>query len=379
MGGRSFAARGLLGTPLEEVAAGGAERSARRAAAARRRAIGNSRPQNSVMVTPEGEQHPDDAHRRDARKNPTSCGRRCRRWPSSAPLGGPRPGATVLALTKSPSGAAAAGRGAALRPRPLDGLRRRSVMALADDAAVHGPQLRVLLAAGGALAVDGIRQSRSRSDVPDAPDPATPVEVAVDVRDAAFAPVADARSRRRSPRPEARRAARIAGIVPAAGRFAATTHAERPGLYRSQPRRRAAQTTLGAADRWIYVGGNDREFADPRLNEGFLRRLARQSGGQYVPARTSGVCCRRCSAAVPQTPSPSAATSGTSRGRSCWSSFARRRVDPAPPLGAAMRFGFGLQAPGSRLQASGGVRLPAQRRIRLRARNVVLPRLLVPL
>ena len=34
----------------------------------------------------------------------------------------------------------------------------------------------------------------------------------------------------------------------------------------------------------MYVGGADREFADPRLNEGFLRRIARNSGGRYVRA-----------------------------------------------------------------------------------------------
>ena len=50
------------------------------------------------------------------------------------------------------------------------------------------------------------------------------------------------------------------------------------------PRRRAQASPLGASDRWVYVGGGDREFADPRLNEGFLRRAARESGGRYVRA-----------------------------------------------------------------------------------------------
>ena len=34
----------------------------------------------------------------------------------------------------------------------------------------------------------------------------------------------------------------------------------------------------------MYVGSADREFADPRLNEGLLRRIARSSGGRYVRA-----------------------------------------------------------------------------------------------
>ena len=47
---------------------------------------------------------------------------------------------------------------------------------------------------------------------------------------------------------------------------------------------RRGSALLGSADRWMYVGGADREFADPRLNEALLRRVARQSGGRYVHA-----------------------------------------------------------------------------------------------
>jgi hypothetical protein len=39
---------------------------------------------------------------------------------------------------------------------------------------------------------------------------------------------------------------------------------------------------LGSVTRWFYVGGSDREFADPRLNEPLLSRLARATGGRYV-------------------------------------------------------------------------------------------------
>ena len=46
----------------------------------------------------------------------------------------------------------------------------------------------------------------------------------------------------------------------------------------------AGTSLVGTADRWMYVGGTDREFSDPRLNEDVLRRLARQSGGRYVAA-----------------------------------------------------------------------------------------------
>jgi len=65
---------------------------------------------------------------------------------------------------------------------------------------------------------------------------------------------------------------------------------DRSGLHRVRVEARKGSTTLGAADRWLYVGGVDREFADPRLNEPFLRRLARSSGGRYArPAEAAQV------------------------------------------------------------------------------------------
>jgi hypothetical protein len=63
-------------------------------------------------------------------------------------------------------------------------------------------------------------------------------------------------------------------------------------------------TPLGAADRWMYVGGSDREFADPRLNEGFLRRVARNSGGRYVRAAEASKINEWLGAAVPQNAAP---------------------------------------------------------------------------
>ena len=61
---------------------------------------------------------------------------------------------------------------------------------------------------------------------------------------------------------------------------------------------------LGAVDRWFYVGGSNREFADPRLNEGFLRRVARASGGRYVQAADAMQLVSWLKAATPQTADP---------------------------------------------------------------------------
>lgn len=68
------------------------------------------------------------------------------------------------------------------------------------------------------------------------------------------------------------------------GQAAATIVADLPGLYRIRADARQGATLLGSADAWFYVGGADPEFADPRLNEEALRRLARASGGQYAAA-----------------------------------------------------------------------------------------------
>src|SRR6185436_17445918 len=66
------------------------------------------------------------------------------------------------------------------------------------------------------------------------------------------------------------------------GRFTGTLRLERPGVYRMHADARSVSRLLGSADAWTNVGGADREFADPRLNEAWLRRVARDSGGRYT-------------------------------------------------------------------------------------------------
>ena len=52
------------------------------------------------------------------------------------------------------------------------------------------------------------------------------------------------------------------------------------------------------------MGGGQREFADPRLNEGFLRRVARASGGRYVRAADAARVPSWLQAAVPANAAP---------------------------------------------------------------------------
>ena len=71
---------------------------------------------------------------------------------SMAPVGGARPGAQVLAVALTAGGnPQPLIADAALRPGPIDGVRRRSVVALAHDAAGHRQQLRNHLAPAGAV------------------------------------------------------------------------------------------------------------------------------------------------------------------------------------------------------------------------------------
>jgi hypothetical protein len=77
-----------------------------------------------------------------------------------------------------------------------------------------------------------------------------------------------------------------------------------PGLYRVQGEARRGSRSLGPIDAWFHVGGADREFADPRLNEAFLRRLAHASGGEYVPASDAGRLASLLRSAAPRALEP---------------------------------------------------------------------------
>jgi hypothetical protein len=120
---------------------------------------------------------------------------------------------------------------------------------------------------------------------PDAPEPGDAGRIDVEARDAAFAivpdAIVDATITAPGGEPQSLKLRRADSASP---RFTAPFRPEQPGLYRVHAAARRGTTPLGAADRWVYAGGGDRELADPRLNEGFLRRVTRASGGRYVRA-----------------------------------------------------------------------------------------------
>jgi uncharacterized membrane protein len=303
LGGRSFASRGLIGTPLEEVLP--VELSDRRSGIMRAAPdVRDSGVRNKLVVTPEGENHPImrvAGSREDSLKQ----------WAAlpalaaSAPLGGPRRGAAVLAVTEAPGGAVF----------PVVAVQRygqgRS-MVFAGEASWRW---KMMVASSDRTHEFFWRQAarwlaRPSPDpvaisVPDTSEPGDTIGVDVDARDAAFVPAADATVDATLTLPGGEeRPLKLRHAGAAGDRFTTALRVEQPGLYRVRAEARRGRTTLGAADRWFLVGGADREFADPRLNEGFLRRVARASGGRYVPAAEAARIISWLQQSVPQNVAP---------------------------------------------------------------------------
>ncbi len=299
LGGRSFSQRGLSGTPLEEVLP--VELTDRRGGLVRAGLSPGDLPvHNKLRLTSEGEAHP-------IMRIGGSADETRRLWSAlpalaaSAALGGPRPGATVLALTTAPGGGVF----------PVVAVQRygqgRS-MVFAGEAAWRW---KMMMAASDRSYDFFWRQaarwlSSASPDpvsvaVPDAPEPGDPISVDVEARDALFQPVTDASIDATVTSPGGETAPiKLRHTDSTTGRYTAALTANQPGLYRIRADAKRGVTSLGTADRWLYVGGADREFADPRLNEGFLRRIARNSGGRYVRAADAGRVPEWLRTATPQ-------------------------------------------------------------------------------
>jgi uncharacterized membrane protein len=303
LGGRSFTQRGLSGTPLEEALP--VELSDRRGGLVRTSlGAGNLPAHNKLTLTPEGEGHP-------IMRMGGSIEETRKSWSAlpalaaSATLGGPRPGATVLALTTAPGGGV----------YPIVAVQRygqgRS-MIFAGEASWRWKMLvpstdrtyeffwRQTARWLSSTAPDPVAIA-----LPDAAEPGDAISIEVTARDDAFAPVTDATIDATLTTPGGgTQPIKLRHADAASGRYTAALSAERPGLYRIRAAARRGTTTLGTADRWMYVGGADREFADPRLNEGFLRRIARNSGGRYVRAAEASRVPGWLQSTVPQNAAP---------------------------------------------------------------------------
>ncbi len=282
-GARSFATRGFINTPLEDVLP--LELDDRRGGF-RREAVDaeSAGAQYTVALTSDGLRHP--VMRLGASPSETS-----RRWTlvpplaAAAALGAPRAGATVLAITTTPNGGVAPlvavqryGRGRSLVFTGEASWRWR--MLLPSDDRTYESFWRQVARWAAAPAPDPVS-----IDVPGAPELDETVEVVIDVRDAEFRGASGATVNATVTGPGGQAETLTLRADPAtAGRFVAAFRPAQSGLYGLRAEAHAAGAALGAADRLLLVGGADRELADPRMNAGYLQRLARASGGELLTA-----------------------------------------------------------------------------------------------
>jgi uncharacterized membrane protein len=303
LGGRSFAQRGLAGTPLEEVLP--VELNDRRGGLARAAATpADLAGHNRLTLTQDGETHPimriggsADESRKLWSAMPALA--------ASAAVGGPRPGATVLALTTAPGG----GLLPVVAVQPYG--RGRS-MVFAGEASWRWKMLVPSTDRGyeffwrqAARWLSSSAPDPVTITTPDAAEPGDAMSVDIAVHDDSFAPVPDAVVDATLTAPGgAAQPIKLRRADATSGRFTAALGPEQAGLYRMHAAARRGATALGTADRWTYVGGADREFADPRLNEGFLRRVARNSGGRYVRAADAARVPGWLQSTVPQHDAP---------------------------------------------------------------------------
>ena len=296
LGAHSFLRRGLMDTALEEtlpLELGGRGGGVVPAAAARG--------MNRVSLTAAGAAHPvmqlapgaDDTRKRwDAAPALASI----------APLGDPRPGASVLAVTTGAGGTA----------RALVAVQRygegRS-MIFAGEAAWRW---RMMLPASDRSYDTFWRQSVRWLAVA-APDPvsvAAPtgasvgdlVPIRIAARGPSFEPLRDATVDVRITGPDGRlqqvRAAREVG-ADTDGRFVARYRADAPGVYRVAADARRGQAGAGGGTASFLVGGADVEMTDPRLDDRLLQRIADVSGGRMIQPGESAALADALQAAVP--------------------------------------------------------------------------------
>jgi uncharacterized membrane protein len=278
LGARSLDAQAIADSPIEEVLPlrPGDGGSVVRAAATRGGAG------ERVRLTADGRRHP----LMRIAANDDDSGKRWAALPTLAAhvrLGAARPGASILAT--------ADGQGGALDPVvAVQRFGAGRAMIFAGEASWRWKML--MPATDGSY--DRFWRQAARWLSAEAPDAVavdasgiTPddddVTLAVDARDAAFVPAADANVTVRVANPDGTSATQTATLIdPARGRFEARVSARAAGIYRAHIEAVRKGTRLGIADVPWLVGGTDAELADPRLDAIGLRRLAEASGGAYL-------------------------------------------------------------------------------------------------
>lgn len=278
LGARSFDGRSLAGTPLERVLPLDVSDRGREVA----RVTSTTRTPNAVALTAEGEDHP------IMRLGPTPESTRAA-WAqvpllaAVSPLGGPRPGALVLAATAGPGG----------NTRPLVAVQQygegRS-MAFVGEAAWRWK----MLLPSTDRTYDTFWRQAARWLAGRAPEPIdlqiTPVSAAeahvrVDVRSRTFEPLRDAvvSLRVAGPGSEPRDLA-LSADPSAPGVWTGRVSAAESGTFQMDVVAVRAGQPAGAARGWWLAGGFDAEMADPRRDDRALARVAAAGGGRLIEA-----------------------------------------------------------------------------------------------
>ena len=294
LGARGFQHQGLHDTPLEEVLP-----------LALKDQNGDALPaslspgRNRVALTPAGEEHP-------MMQLGTTAGESEAHWAavpalaSISPLGGPKPGASVLAVTGGPGGTPRAlvavqrfGEGRSMVFTGEASWRWRMLLPTSDQS--YERFWRQAARWLGQAAPDPVSLV-----LPAAPAAGAAVPIAVTVRDGAYAlqpdAVVEVSVTATSGRVETVRAAAVPGQP---GHFAGSLPGLEPGIYRASAEARRGQTRLGATSGVMLVGGVDPEMTDPRLNEDTLQRVARASGGAVLGVDATRELVERLVAAAP--------------------------------------------------------------------------------
>jgi hypothetical protein len=221
---------------------------------------------------------------------------------STAALGDPRPGASVLAMTTGAGGTA----------QPLVAVQRygegRS-MIFAGEAAWRW---RMMLPAAD-RSYDTFWRQAIRWLAIASPDPisvSTPpaastgdsLPIRITARSPSFEPLGDVTVDVRLTPPDGRLHQLRAGRETASasdGMYVVHYRADQPGVYKvvAEARRGGQSAGIGAAS--FLVGGADVEMTDPRVNERLLQRLAQNSGGRMVASGETAILADALRAAVP--------------------------------------------------------------------------------
>ena len=285
LGARSFERQGLAGTPLADVLP--VDLTDRRGPPGDLSLTGGltqAPPANAAALTTDGLVHP-------ATRVAVTPEESRKRWAALPPLasvalvGGPRPGAQVLAVTSSGGGPS----------QTLVAVQRygqgRS-MVFAGEASWRW---RMMLPAKD-LTYETLWRQMGRWLAGGAQGPVSIVPLAVTVagtsetvtvvvKDEEFRPITNAEVMLTVTAPDGQARRLPAALAdPQEGRYAASGRFDQSGVYKLEASAVRAGRPIGAATRQVLSGGADLEMSDPRLNEDVLRRVALATGGRYLRA-----------------------------------------------------------------------------------------------